>query len=148
MNMYICIILRWFLCRKTCANLFKLNGIPRREQELLAKFLTAIGLLHLTLTLQIQIMLLAQTVYRTVNPNLFFFPTLFPNPPVSRNTYSLDFSWIKNSLFPLLKYKLWSEAQPMLLYALKLLVKDAFCKCPGCSCHLGSEVKQFMHDNQ
>lgn len=36
----------------------------------------------------------------------------------------------------------------MLLHALELLVKDAFCKCPGCSCRLGSEVKQFMHDYQ
>lgn len=43
-----------------------------------------------------------QTVYRTVNPNfkLFSFPTLFPNPSVSRNTYFLDFAWVKILYFP------------------------------------------------
>lgn len=67
------IILRWFLCEKTCANLFKLNGIHCREQELLAKFLTAVGLLQLALTLQVHTVLLVQAVCRSANPN----PSIF-----------------------------------------------------------------------
>lgn len=80
-----------------CANLFKMSGIPCREHQLVDKFLTATSLLQVALSLQVRTVVLVQTVYKTVNPNskLFSFPTLFPNPPVSRNTYSLHFSWVK-----------------------------------------------------
>lgn len=73
---YVCIILRWFSCRKTCASPSKSNGIPHREQELLAKFLTAIGLLQLTLNLQIQIVLLVQIFTEQEIP----IPTFFSSP--------------------------------------------------------------------
>lgn len=77
-----------------CANLFKMSGIPCREHQLVDKFLTATSLLQVALSLQVRTVVLVQTVYKTVNPNskLFSFPTLFPNPPVSRNIYSLHFS--------------------------------------------------------
>lgn len=85
-----------------CANQLEMNGIPCREHKLVDKFLTAIGLLQVAVSLQARTVVLVQTVYKTVNPNskLFSFPTLFPNLPVSRNTYSLDFSCVKILYFP------------------------------------------------
>lgn len=77
---------------------------PLQKHELVDEYLTATGLLQIALSLQVRTVVLMQTVHRTKNPNskLFSFPTLFLNPSVSRNIYSLDFPWVEILYFPFL----------------------------------------------